>query len=80
MSPLRHGTPSTSNLATTLTDLYHRLKLWGEGFGVAQGRLDERLKRSPGLREEILSLLESIGQHLSHRKSTRNIGPSFVCI
>ena len=58
-----------------LERIYQLFTLWGDGFDIQHGELDEVLSHSNNLRTELLLLLRSIGLALSQSMSL-NITPS----
>ena len=54
-----------------LERVYHTLSLWGDGFAVGDGALDEKLELSARIRSQVLFLLQSIGATLSTRRPSR---------
>lgn len=53
--------------ATSLGRSYSRLKLWSDGYGVSQGKLDDVFARSRKIRSATLKSLGSIGETLTER-------------
>lgn len=49
---------------------YHTLELWGKGYDVLGGRLDEKLGSSNSIKSEVLILLRSVGRILTRRMSS----------
>ena len=56
------------NDLVSLVSIGERLKLWGDGFDVASGNLDETLKHAHSLRTRVISALRSIGKILVRSK------------
>ncbi|KAI9686993.1 MAG: hypothetical protein M1822_002746 [Bathelium mastoideum] len=62
----------------TLERAYCILKLWGDGYYVLKGSLDEKLKRSSAIKSEVLQFLRSIGKTLSRRSLPHDLYQSSV--
>lgn len=52
---------------TSLRRSYSRLKLWSDGYGISQGKLDHVFAKSWKIRRATLKILASIGRALAER-------------
>ncbi|CAM1511942.1 Fc.00g094550.m01.CDS01 [Cosmosporella sp. VM-42] len=54
----------TEEISKSLSESYNRLALWSYKYGVADGKLDDKLVKSKELRHDALETFMSIGQSL----------------